>query len=109
VFQIVLPKALAISVIPLTNYGLAAETLFRTKRPSNSIFGLLGYLPFIVLIFMYRVIQSSSYGLPMKDEAFPFFAVTGFTTFKILLSAYCVHMKNSKATVKKFDNDATHS
>ena len=45
----------------------------------------------------------------MKDEAFPFFAVTGFTTFKILLSAYCVHMKNSKATVKKFDNDATHS
>lgn len=95
-FEIALPKAMAISVIPCLNYGVAAETMFKTRKVSNAIYGAIGYYPFIALIFMYRVLESSSYGLPMKDDQVPFFMVTGFTTFKIGLSIYCAHKRNAK-------------
>lgn len=96
VFQFALPQAMAMSVVPCLNYGLAAETMFMTRRPSNAIFGMIAYYPFIALIYIFRIMKDSPYGLPMRDDPYGFFFVAGFTTFKILLSSYCTHRKNKK-------------
>lgn len=96
VFQFVLPQAMAMSVVPCLNYGLAAETMFMTRRPSNAIFGMIAYYPFIALIYIFRIMKDSPYGLPMRDDPYGFFFVAGFTTFKILLSSYCTLRKNKK-------------
>lgn len=96
VFQIVLPNAMAMSVVPCLNYGLAAETMFMTRRPSNAIFGIVAYYPFIALIYIFRIMKSSPYGLPMRDDPYGFFFVFGFTTCKILFASYCTARKNKE-------------